>query len=123
MVPEFEQAAFAMKAGEISDLVKTPFGFHIIKVVDHRQATTRPVAEVRAEIEDQLKWQKAQQRGRADGQEPRGADEDGGGSGSHREGARLHVQETGLFLRDEPIDGLGPSPEVSAQAFQLAEAR
>jgi peptidyl-prolyl cis-trans isomerase D len=31
----------------------------------------------------------------------------------------LHVQETGLFLRDEPIDGLGPSPEVAAQAFQL----
>ena len=32
-----------------------------------------------------------------------------------------HVQDTGLFLRDEPIDGLGPSPEMSAQAFQLAE--
>jgi parvulin-like peptidyl-prolyl isomerase len=33
----------------------------------------------------------------------------------------LQVQETGFFLRDEPIDGLGPSPEVSAQAFQLQE--
>ena len=33
----------------------------------------------------------------------------------------FHVQDTGAFLRDDPIDGLGPSPEVSAQAFQLAD--
>ena len=47
MVAEFEQAAFAMKAGEISDPVKTAFGFHIIKVVDNKPETTRPLAEVR----------------------------------------------------------------------------
>ncbi len=60
MVAEFEQAAFAMKNGEISNLVKTAFGFHIIKMVDNKPETTRPLAEVRAELEDQLKWQKAQ---------------------------------------------------------------
>ena len=60
MVAEFEQAAFAMKNGEISNLVKTAFGFHIIKMVDNKPETTRPLAEVRTEIEDQLKWQKAQ---------------------------------------------------------------
>src|SRR4029453_14334595 len=43
MVPEFDTAAFAMKAGDISDLVKTSFGFHIIKLADHRQATTKPL--------------------------------------------------------------------------------
>ncbi|HUU34843.1 MAG TPA: SurA N-terminal domain-containing protein, partial [Vicinamibacterales bacterium] len=61
MVPEFEQAAFAMKAGEISDLVKTTFGFHIIKVVESQPEITRPLAEVKAEIIDQMKWQKAQE--------------------------------------------------------------
>ena len=106
-----------MKAGDISDPVKTSFGFHIIKLVDHRQATTRPLAEVRTEIEEQLKWQKAQQDAEqiAKGLEAQlktTADLD-----RIAKERGYHVQDTGLFLRDEPIDGLGPSPEVSAQAF------
>ena len=121
MVPEFEQAAFAMKAGEVSDLVKTSFGFHIIKVGERRDATTRPLSEVRKEIEDQLTWQKAQQQAEqtakaAEGQIKTAADLD-----RVAKERGFHVQDTGLFLRDEPIDGLGPAPEVSAQAFQLAD--
>ncbi len=120
MVPEFEQAAFAMKPGEISnEPVKTSYGFHIIKLVDRKEATTRPLADVHAEIEDQLKWQKAQseaeQRAKAfEGEMKSAADLD---RVAKERGLETH--ESGLFLRDEPIDGLGPSPEVSAQAFQL----
>jgi hypothetical protein len=47
MVPEFDQAAFAMQTGQISDLVKTQYGYHIIKLTDKKTATTRPLAEVR----------------------------------------------------------------------------
>jgi peptidyl-prolyl cis-trans isomerase D len=119
MVPEFEQVAFTLKPGDMSDLVKTSFGFHIIKVVDHRQATTRPLEDVRAEIEDQVKWQQAQtqaeQQAKAlEAQLKTAADLD-----KIAAERSLQVQETNLLLRDDPIDGLGPSPEVSAQAFQL----
>ncbi|MGB0037000.1 MAG: peptidyl-prolyl cis-trans isomerase, partial [Candidatus Acidiferrales bacterium] len=50
-VPEFQQAAFNLPKGAISDLVKTQYGFHIIKVIDHETAHTKTLEEVRSSIE------------------------------------------------------------------------
>jgi peptidyl-prolyl cis-trans isomerase D len=121
MVPEFDTAAFAMKAGDISDLVKTSFGFHIIKLVDHRLATTKPLAEMRTEIEDQLKWQKAQQEAEKAAKSNEASMKTPADLDRIAKERNYHVQDTGLLLREDPIDGLGPSPEVSTQAFQLAD--
>ena len=52
MVPPFETAAFALKPGDISEPVLTPFGYHIIQVQTH---TTKPLAEVKPEILAKLK--------------------------------------------------------------------
>ena len=46
--------------GQISDVVKSQFGFHIIKVTEKKPATTQTLEEVRAQIEDQMKWERAQ---------------------------------------------------------------
>jgi len=54
MVPPFEEAAFSLPVGEISDIVETTFGYHIIKVVE-RKKETRPLDEVRSEIEGQIR--------------------------------------------------------------------
>jgi len=49
-VPEFEKTAFGLDKGKISDLVKTQYGFHIIKVLDKETAHTKPFEEVKDSI-------------------------------------------------------------------------
>jgi peptidyl-prolyl cis-trans isomerase D len=46
-VPEFEKTAFSLPAGQVSDLVKTQYGFHIIKVLEKETAHTKPFEEVK----------------------------------------------------------------------------
>jgi peptidyl-prolyl cis-trans isomerase D len=53
-VPEFEKAAFSLPKGQISDLIKTQYGFHIIKVLDKETAHTQPFDEVKESIRPTL---------------------------------------------------------------------
>jgi len=55
MVKAFEETAFTLKEGEISGVVESDFGFHIIKVTGIHAAKEKPFAEVRGEIESELK--------------------------------------------------------------------
>jgi peptidyl-prolyl cis-trans isomerase C len=62
MVPAFDQAAFALKPGQISDIVTTQFGYHIIKVTERRPPSTVPFEQVSARIKEYLTEQQKQQK-------------------------------------------------------------
>ncbi len=60
MVPPFEQVAFALKPGTVSDIVETRFGYHLIKVIDKKAGTTTPYKDVKDKLEQHLKQEKIQ---------------------------------------------------------------
>ncbi len=65
MVPAFEKVAFSLKPGEISDLVETQFGYHIIKVIEKKSGGTVPFAQAAPQIQQFLESQAQSDKGKA----------------------------------------------------------
>ena len=102
MVPEFDTAAFALKPGEISELVKTRYGYHIIKMVDKKEGATRALNDVRQQLTDQIAFERAQSQASDIAQSlqtqiTKAADLDTAAAARG-----LKVEESGYFSRDEP---------------------
>jgi peptidyl-prolyl cis-trans isomerase D len=119
MVPEFDQVAFELQSGQMSDLVKTQYGYHIIKVIDKKSATTRPLAEVRQQLSDQLSYERAQTQATDLAATLETQIKTPGDLDKVAKDHGLTVQESGFFAREEPILGLGPAPEVANRAFEM----
>jgi peptidyl-prolyl cis-trans isomerase C len=62
MVKPFEEAAFALKPEEVSDIVETRFGYHLIKLLDKKEASIVPYDEAKEQLTEQLKQQKIREK-------------------------------------------------------------
>ena len=62
MVPEFDEAVFSMEVGQVSEPVKTDFGFHLIKLTGIEAAQYQPLAEVKAQVTEQYQLQEAEKQ-------------------------------------------------------------
>lgn len=121
MVKEFEDASWALKKDEISGLVKSTFGYHIIKLLDKREASLKPLAEVKPQIDDQLRWTKAQAEAQKINDEIAPSIKTPADLDRIAQARGLVVGDSGLFSRDEPLAGLGFVPAVAAEAFTMAQ--
>ena len=123
MVPEFEQAAFDMRPGEIRGPIKTDFGYHIIRLAAKTSATTRTLEEVRPSISGDLAERKASaEMKRIAGElaaKVRGLTNKSDEELRKLQSDTVTYNTTGWFSRSGPIEGIGPNAAFSKEAWAL----
>ncbi|HKL49267.1 MAG TPA: SurA N-terminal domain-containing protein [Desulfuromonadales bacterium] len=121
MAGPFEEAAFNLPVDEISDLVETRFGYHIIKVTERVEAGVKPLSEVADEVETAAKKEKAIEMARDRAWTAYSKYKDTADLETAAENNNLGVKETGFFPSGGVIDGIGRSEEIARAAFDLDE--
>jgi peptidyl-prolyl cis-trans isomerase D len=119
-VPEFEKAAFSQPIGQIGGLVKSNYGFHIIRVDARQDAHMKTLDDVKNEIDPILKQQKAQQIAQKQADDLlQAAKSKGLDAAAAVQG--VPVVTSDFFGRKDVVPGLGPSPQFMDAVFTDAE--
>ena len=119
-VAEFDKVAFAQNKGQISDPVQTTFGFHIIQTEDKEDAHLKPLAEVKAGIEEAIKQEKIKgQVAQASTDAESIAQKQGLEKAASKYGAP--VVNSNLITRNDALPGIGPLPQLMDSIFATAE--
>jgi peptidyl-prolyl cis-trans isomerase D len=120
MAPEFEKAAFSLPKGQISDVVKSVDGFHIVRVDEKQDAHVKSLAEVKSQIEPVLKHQKGQQVAQKQGEALlKQARAQGLDAAAATQG--IPVINSDFFARNDMLPGLGPATQFMDAVFSETE--
>jgi len=115
-VPEFEKAAFSLSKGQMSDLVQSSYGFHIIRVDEKQDAHLKTLDEVKAQIEPALKQQKAAAIAEGEANSVLG-DARNASLDKAAAAKKLEVVTTDFFSRTDALPGIGAAPQFMDAVF------
>lgn len=127
MVPEFEQAAFGAKVGDLAGPIVSAFGAHLLEVTGRREAGQRPLDEVQAQVRHKLLTERVEEQGKVFAGDVLSGLQGGDSSVAAQERLSQIAEEldyasfavTNAFGREDLIPGIGRSADFSSAAFDL----
>ena len=120
MVPNFEATAFSLKKGEISNVIKTEYGFHIVQVTDREDARVKPFEEVKAELATETKKKQVFERMQSASEQARAALAKSPGSAAQiAQQFNLNHYVVQNATGNDPVQEIGINAEFGGSMFGL----